>query len=232
MDSETVTLVDSRKGHYVKDSYDRLWHDKLSSADWLRNDGKGRIEYAADYLRNKPLSIGSRLLDIGCGRGTLRLFLEKDWEFFGIDISPKAIEEAQKRYQHARCADLNWQKIPCSDRFFDIVVLLDVIEHVFDPVFLLREIHRALKAGAELVLTTPNILCERLLNKFVSERRFPKTSGDKVPYDGGHIHFFTYRDCFDLLTNAGFRSIKAIGQMKGAGNFELKEASVWISAVK
>jgi len=108
---------------------------------------------------------------------------------------------------------------------------MDVTEHVFDPLFFLREIHRVIKSGGELILSTPNMLNEDLLKSFVRNRRFPKTSGDSFPYDGGHIHFFTYQDIFDLLKFVGF-TFTPIGPLQDKLDYEFKEPMVWVAGKK
>ena len=205
---------------------------KLNDHNWLKKDGQGRLEYCANFLKaNNKIIDGIKILDVGCGRGTLAHYLDSNIDFHGIDISEKAISEARKLYKQADCVDLNRRKLPYADKFFDISIALDVIEHVFDPLFFLREIYRVIKPRGELILSTPNILNENLLMSFVRNRRFPKTSGDSTPYDGGHIHFFTYEDIFDLMKKVGF-NFKPIGPLKDAFDYEFKESMAWVLGKK
>ena len=217
----------------VQEAYDKLWETKLNDPQWLKNDGKGRVEFCADFLKaSNKINNNTKLLDIGCGRGTLKYFLNTDVVLYGVDISKKAILEAQKIYAKADVVDLNSEKLPYEENAIDIVTALDVIEHVFDPLFFLREIHRVLKPGGQLVLSTPNILQERLLKSLVHSKRFPKTSGDSFPYDGGHIHFFTYQDVFDLMKAIGFATSEPIGPLRQEFDYEFKEGMVWVLGTK
>lgn len=102
------------------------------------------------------LDSGQRLLDVGCGSGSL-VFRAKDKfrELYGIDISPSRIEEAKKsaverfaennKFYFSVC-NLN-EKIDFPDGSFDAVTAIAVIEHIFDPYFVVGEIHRVLKRG-------------------------------------------------------------------------------------
>ena len=55
------------------------------------------------------------------------------------------------------------------DEFFDFVTMLAVIEHVTNPEVLIREIHRVLKPGSKLILTTPKKSAEWLINLYVKD---------------------------------------------------------------
>jgi ubiquinone/menaquinone biosynthesis C-methylase UbiE len=216
----------------LKEQYNELWQKKLNDPKWLKNDGKGRVEYCAKYLeKNFKFNGNTKLLDVGCGRGTLAHYLDAEVCLYGIDISEKAISEARKVYKQADVVELNIEKLPYEDDFFDLAITLDVLEHVFDPLFFIREVYRVIKPGGELILSTPNILNENLLKSFVRNRRFPKTSEDSVLYDGGHIHFFTYQDVFDLIKDVGFNSTP-IGPLKDAFDYEFKESMAWVLGKK
>ena len=215
-----------------KEQYNALWQIKLNDQNWLKNDGKGRVEYCAKYIKSNLKLIGNNtLLDVGCGRGTLAHFLNLNLELYGIDISEAAIVEANKIYKQAKQTDLDKEALPYENNFFDCVVALDVLEHVYDPQNVINEIHRVLKNKGKLVLSTPNILYEKYLKDLVHSRRFPKTSCDQFPYDGGHLHFFTYRDIFQLLAKPGFKTT-AIGPKNDRFDYEFKESTVWVMAEK
>lgn len=213
--------------------YDKLWEEKLNDQQWLENDGKGRVAECADYLKKSGfLKANNNILDIGCGRGTLGHYIDCiDINLCGIDISINAVAEAVRVYKKADCINLNGENIPYENDFFDIAVSLDVIEHVLDPTLLIREIFRVIKPGGYFILSTPNILYEKHLKYMTNSRRFPKTSCDNFPYDGGHLHFFTYQDIFDLLNNVGFKS-QPIGPLSERFDYEFKESMVWVLAGK
>ena len=216
----------------VKASYEKLWTDKLNDPVWLNNDGKGRIEYCAHLLqKNFKFNGNTKLLDVGCGRGTLGHYLDPRISIYGIDISEKAISEAKKVYIRADTIDLDKETLPYDDGFFDLAVVLDVVEHVFDPIKMIKKIYRCLNNDGQLILSTPNILYEKYLKDLVRNRKFPKTSSDFFPYDGGHIHFFTYRDIYELMQSAGFRA-KPIGPLHNQIDYEFKESTVWIYGEK
>ncbi len=97
-----------------------------------------------------------RILDIGCG--TTPYFLSHTFfqEKFGID--PVLGEAKQENGLHLQRFDVEEGKpLPFADNFFEVVSMLAVFEHIKQPVLpsLLSEVHRVLKPGGLLVLTTP-----------------------------------------------------------------------------
>ena len=92
---------------------------------------------------------GVRILDVGCRDGYLKKFLKGDYQYFGIDIAPEF--EAPDITIQDICAGTDF-----DPDFFDIVFCIEVLEHVTNPYFVLREIHRILKPGGRLVLSVPN----------------------------------------------------------------------------
>lgn len=106
-----------------------------------------------------PESEKSRLLDVGCGVGTISVELQKKgFEVYGIDFSSVAIEKAKKKGINAVECDTDKEGLPFEDNYFDVVWAGDVVEHVFDPIFLFKEISRVLKPTGKVLLTIPNDL--------------------------------------------------------------------------
>lgn len=101
------------------------------------------------------LEPGARLLDVGCGVGTfLSVARRRGFEVTGVDIAAPPVRVARDQGFDARVGSLADQCFP--EASFDVVSLWDVIEHVEDPVALLREIRRVLKPGGTLLLETPD----------------------------------------------------------------------------
>lgn len=153
----------------------------------------------------------NRLLDVGCGEGSLIGLLEgKARLSVGLDCSFVAAQKASAKGLRVQCADLNAHHPPYRDSVFDAVTCVDVIEHVLDPRHLLRELARVLRPSGILVLTTPNIRHYPFVLSLI-RGRFPRTSGDPEGYDGGHLHYFTFTDVRHLVEEAGFGAIEEFG---------------------
>jgi len=97
-------------------------------------------------------------LDIGCGSGEIMEALNSyGVTTKGIDFSKEAIQVCQSKKLSAQQGDLD-SGIEFDDNIFDLVWAGDVLEHVFDPMFLLKEIRRVLKKDGYLFFSIPNDL--------------------------------------------------------------------------
>jgi methionine biosynthesis protein MetW len=159
------------------------------------------------------LQPGQRLLDLGCGDGSLVALARasKFREVHGLDVAQAVIRRAQNTCESRlgsldgvtiQQADLN-NALPFGNETFDAVTAIAVIEHIFDPYFAVNEIRRVLRAGGQLIMEVPNLawLPRRLDVLF---GRLPIT-GDEEGWDGGHLHYFTFRAVHELLSTHGFR---------------------------
>lgn len=166
-----------------------------------------RIEVASRYVGNV-----NRLLDIGCGRGKIAFFLKnKASEIYGVDNSKRELQFAKKNGLKVKLIDLDKSKLPFKNNFFDTVTCLDVIEHVRNPFTLVNEAFRVLKKNGSFILSAPNIRFSDHLLSLIFKGRFPKTSNNKVAYDGGHIHYFTFSDLKLILKKCGFKVTHEVG---------------------
>lgn len=141
---------------------------------------------------------GRRVLDIGCAEGYLaEILVARGFAVTGIDLpgTPHAdsIEFAE--------ADLD-AGLPRFDQDFDFVLCADVLEHVRDPLRLLRECRQRLAPGGVLIASLPNS-GHAYFRANVLFGRFPRH--DRGLFDRTHLHFYMWEGWTELLTAAGFR---------------------------
>lgn len=130
------------------------WRVVLSPLALLHPGGPDELDSAAMYL---PAPAGAaRVLDVGCGSGVLLARMQAlGWEVDGVEVDPGAVAAARARGVRVFQGPLAERKFPANH--FDAVHSAHVIEHVHDPVALLRECFRILKPGGTLVILTPNL---------------------------------------------------------------------------
>jgi SAM-dependent methyltransferase len=113
--------------------------------DWHEQPG-----YYRDVTRHFDSS--AELLDVGCGTGWLADHFER---YTGVDASADAVAEAVQRGRNVRQADVD-ERLPFEDSQFDAVILKDLLEHVADPVALVREVRRVLRPGGRVFASSPD----------------------------------------------------------------------------
>lgn len=119
--------------------------------------------YNAHYDRPAVLGLlgdiaGRRILDVGCGSGLYaEELVERGAEVIGFDASTRLIDHARKRigiHADLRVHDLRDPLDWLSDGSIDDAVMALVLHHLEDPVFALREVHRVLRPGGRLIVST------------------------------------------------------------------------------
>jgi SAM-dependent methyltransferase len=145
------------------------------------------------------------LLEIPAGEGALAWQLHK----LGYRVSAGDIDPKFFKVDPIRCIGLDMNKpFPIPDASFDIISCVEGIEHLQDQFHFIRECHRILRSGGQLVLSTPNILnlgsrMKYLLSGFYSLVPRPINEFSSVPvFD--HINPVTYYQLRYMLHSQGF----------------------------
>jgi len=162
---------------------------------------------------NKILGKETRILEIGCGEGNLlkniheEIGINKD-KLYGIEQSEKAVLRLKDHgFKNIKCTDA--KNIPFKDKFFDIVIMAEVIEHLRDPDAVLAEIRRILKNNGIIILSFPNYLnLPWLLLRYIAEI---SSIADRMinlqPYD----KIFTYFHLIKYVESNEFKFLKSYG---------------------
>lgn len=106
----------------------------------------------------RDLPENARILDVGCGDGfhldVLKEFGKKEWRLEGIDADERAVRTGEQKGLKIHCGLLDTVNLPADS--YDLVLLIQTVEHVSDPPEVLRQIRRVLKPGGKLVIVTDN----------------------------------------------------------------------------
>lgn len=151
-----------------------------------------------------------RVLDIGCGAGTICFYLaNKGHDVTGIDISQKAINECRVSAKNLGIKGvdfvrLDFPKENLRGKKYDIVILTEVIEHLEYDDLAIREISKLLRSNGLLILSTPSIKAP--LNKLGLTKDFDKRVG--------HLRRYSLLSLKKLLKGNDFE-IKEIVKTEG-----------------
>jgi 2-polyprenyl-3-methyl-5-hydroxy-6-metoxy-1,4-benzoquinol methylase len=149
-----------------------------------------------------------RILDIGCGNGSLSNFLAKNgYEVVGIEESESGVKFASHTFPDCHFIQGSIYNLPYTalgDKF-DVVIASEVIEHLFYPKELVRNAKKCLNPNGRLILTTPYHGYIKNLLLAVSGKMDKHFT---TLWDGGHIKFFSVATMNELLKSENYTDIK------------------------
>ena len=178
-----------------------------------------------NYLKKRLIKVEKllkkrgRLLDIGAGSGAfLAQAKKRGWKIKGIELDPQAIQYAKRKLGitlfRGELFDLKTPR-----HFFDVVHLNHVLEHIYNPVELLKRIKLILKPGGYLIIEVPNEIyplseliqfylsykmrCRYFVRKFL----WREMTLVKLP-PSLHLLFFNQHNLKQLLENTGFKVVE------------------------
>lgn len=179
-------------------------YGKGNKIDLCRN---ARIKIMLRIIKSLKLT-NKKILDIGCYDGTLLSMLPKGNFLFGCDANKYAVKEAKKKSIKTKNFYFDdAHSFPYESRFFDLIIAGEIIEHIYDTDFFLKDIYRLLKPSGYFLISTPNIasLGRRLLLLFGKNPLIETSPNEKN--SSGHIRYFTFHSLESMLKKNNFNPI-------------------------
>ena len=180
---ERYWLFEEKVRDYRLESVKKCYEEILSEIKTMTGNPKRRIF----------------MLDIGCGYGYfLRICFAYGFKCAGIDISKYALERLKNTLIDVILADAQ-SGFPLKSNSIDVVVMLEVIEHLEKPTKVAKEISRVLKTNGILYITTPN---RNALGRLMLRHKWYGF------LDKTHRMLFTPSSLCSLIEKEGFNIIK------------------------
>ncbi|HOO82289.1 MAG TPA: class I SAM-dependent methyltransferase [Alphaproteobacteria bacterium] len=182
---------------------------------WQR--GKFHTEYNAFLAHYKVMSClehakGKSLLDLACGDGLMTEMFSHHFDtIVGVDASSKHVAEARKRLPNAEFHEALIEDFETEQKF-DSVFLLDILEHVIDPVAVLKKAASFLNDDGVLIMHVPNA---QAINRRLAVLMGTLTSCEELsPFDiniAGHRRAYDLESLTKEVENAGLTVTKTGG---------------------
>lgn len=160
---------------------------------WTREDQEIQFRHKAALDMVKSESV----LDLGSGDGLLLALLrDKGVSGKGLDLSEEGVAKATSKGLDTKVFDFGLYKLPFSDGEFDTVIMLDILEHLYDPASVLKEAARVSRKS--VIVGVPNF--SSAVARFqVLFGRVPENNQPKK----GHVFWFNYSTLKKLAQSAG-----------------------------
>jgi 2-polyprenyl-3-methyl-5-hydroxy-6-metoxy-1,4-benzoquinol methylase len=183
-------------------------HENRGHANWL---GKikpitaGNFTYYFHLQLLQPFLTEIKnltILDVGCGVGTLSLFLASRGakKILGIDLASDAIVQAEAARQALKLKNLSFrsEKLTATTGKFDLIIASEIIEHVPDAKKFVTLLSANLKKGGSLILTTP------YAHNFLRDHGYLK----KHDVYAGHLKIFDEKKLLTLFPKTDWEIVQ------------------------
>ena len=191
-----VSISPSKKNFLYEKNYHQIAVDPDGKKRFLLNERRNFLNNNKHLISILKKSKPGRILDLGCGLGWFLSTLDSKWEKYGVDISKFAINNASKYcIAEVNNIELFLKNKKNKKKKFDYIICSHVIEHVKNPIFVLKNIKNFLKKNGKLFLETPDF-------DSAAFRLF----GDKFRLlnDPTHISLFTLESMTRALRDNGY----------------------------
>jgi len=148
---------------------------------------------------------GSRLLDAGCGKGLITLFMKQEMSGLvidAIDISQKAIEHAKKSSSEINFSVADIVDFKGYGYKYDIIILNNVYEHVENPIGVLKNIKMLLEKDGIILISTPN--------RYNTRNILRKLLGMNIAIPEYHVTEYSLGQLYDHHRYAGLKILNII----------------------
>lgn len=195
-------------------------------------NGEHSTRYWADINLAQPndshaLAIGrvparSDVLDLGAADGSIASVLSRmDCRIWGVEYDAVAARDAQNWCEAVVVADINTLSLPEAfpGQDFDIVLMLDILEHLVDPTSVLRKVRDLLRPTGWAVISLPNVAH---ISVRLALLRGQFTYTDLGLLDRTHLRFFDPNGVHELLRSAGWIAFDVARVTRRLGTTEIE----------
>ena len=158
------------------------------------------------------VSEGAKVLDIGCGKGTLGDALKRiaNASVTGVEIIPENCRVAEKVLDNVICGDIQTD-IESIKGNFDYIIFSDSLEHLVNVEDVIKKIKHLCSEKGKILLSVPNVRNFRVLIDliFFDEWRYT----DEGLLDKTHLRFFTYKSLIRLFKENGYEVEKVLYEL-------------------
>ena len=164
------------------------------------------LEKERGGLLKDHIGTNKEVLDLGCRNGVLTKYFVQNNDVLGVDIDKESLGVANENLKiNTLLMDLNGDWKELGDKRFDVVVLGEVLEHLYFPGVVLEKIRKHLNDNGLLLGSIPNAFSLKNRLRYFLARKKETPLGDPT-----HINHFSFYELKDLLEKY-FNEVEIIG---------------------
>jgi 2-polyprenyl-3-methyl-5-hydroxy-6-metoxy-1,4-benzoquinol methylase len=180
---------------YTKEYYNAWSSDGLGAQSLMKMK---RTTFGAILDTIARFKYSGAVLDIGCAFGDfLSVARERGWDVYGIELSAHAAAEAGKKIGSERVFQSDFINARLPQKTFDLITMIDVLEHEQDVASFLKRAYDLLKPGGLVVIFTPDM---DSLSRKIMQRSWPH-------FNREHVIYFSRSGIGDILAKKGFKTL-------------------------
>jgi SAM-dependent methyltransferase len=185
---------------FIKDLYKEDYYSgnaEYSYCDERKAERYSGYVWEKRLARIREYNSSGNFLDAGCAFGGFLKIASQYFTPYGIELSQYSGRYAKTLFGNNIHIGI-FENHPFKNDFFSVITMIELLEHIRDPVFVLRESYRLLKESGLLVIQTANM--DGLQARFLGKRY--------AMFLPGHLSYFTKRNLVFLLKEIGFQVVK------------------------
>ena len=181
------------------ENYNKLrekWGFRVEYSTFIRDE----IIELIDVEKEKPI----RVLEIGCACGATLLKIKskyKNAEIYGIELDEHSAKIA-KCFADVRAENIENANLSYEEEFFDYIICADVLEHLYDPSLVLKNLKKYLKKDGQIIASIQNVMHYSVIKDLLGGNWSYKDSGI---LDRTHVRFFTINEIANLFHNIEYK---------------------------
>lgn len=178
------------------------------------------IDKSEDYFAHARKEIApllpqqcGRVLEIGCGSGATLGWLRQDQRAsytVGVEIAEAAAQSARVHADEVHCLDFERAELTTKNGKFDVILCLDVLEHMVNPWLVVdRLVSQYLAPGGTLIVSLPNVRHYSVVLPLLLQGRWDYQDAGLL--DRTHLRFFTRDTAISLLSHPRLGPVRCVG---------------------
>ena len=161
----------------------------------------------------------SRVMEIGCGAGDTLNYLKQtgrcDW-VCGVELESGAAAQAREKLDMFIEGNIEHQNLPMAPESLDVILCLDVLEHLVDPWNVIHKLDKLLKPGGSIIASIPNVRHFHVSLPLLFRGKWQYVDAGLL--DKTHLRFFVHDSAVELMECSGLRvdMVRTKGLEKGS----------------